>query len=180
MEKMVRRIRLPIALPIVFVAVSMFLLRWAYRIESDLHQRLHLHGPLWPLPRVICMGVSAPAIVGNLLVRLGVIPPWILGFQAIDFAFLIGVALTWFLVGRALDQHGPMGRVWGERAVARGYEADVLYGIVGALLAGYGLHAWMYFNRTLAILVSAWSCFLLILCSTGVVAKFRTRWHARG
>lgn len=99
---MSKSIKLSWILPIVQLALAVVLLKWPFRMPQvdTLYQ---------PTARLIAYGVSAPAlyvqVLSPLCDKIDQVLPGLLGFGAHELAFLLGVIIVWFLVGRSWDRH---------------------------------------------------------------------------
>lgn len=93
-----RRLRLAIVLPIAQVLIAGALFAWG-------HQQWHTGGLFVPPARLFCFALNAPAVFFWMLLDLfpGGNAPDIFGLYFDEVVVLVGVAITWFSVGRDLD-----------------------------------------------------------------------------
>jgi hypothetical protein len=127
------RLRWALILPLIQVAIATAVFQWDSRMVPPRGV------DLWVSPRIVVLrALNAPALLiravafsfGPTETGPGWIPRQILGFYADDFFFLIGVAITWALVGRALDRRNS--------PPAKGWRATALVLVRSVLLAGLG------------------------------------------
>jgi len=122
-----------------------------------------------PTPRLVCWGLSAPALLLRAQAGWGPLSRWlpasICGLETSEFLFLAGVVAVWFSVGWALDRRGVGSKFrW---AVLR-----IVYPLLfalGSLLCVVGIDCWrnMSFNNAnypvFSALVWLWSASLIFI-----------------
>jgi hypothetical protein len=141
---------------------------------------LHIAGPLQgpPLPtaRVICWGLSAPALLFRALTRLT--RGRLLGFQPDDVFFLLGVVVVWYFVGRTFDRR-PAHRSVSARGIVTALIACSILVTVGGLLllTGWqGLHprlGVLPINPYPAVFMLIWAGGLFFLSGRAIVKTVR-------
>jgi hypothetical protein len=180
-----RKLRLALLLPVVQLLLAAILLRWG----DTTHLRASEDHT--PTVRLICWGLNAPALLFRALdpIRLGPtyswIPTSILGFDIDDICFLVGVAVLWFFIGRAIDKRGSA-RTTGRRGMVA---ALVGYTLLLAL-GGFLLYAGPYDlehpvsdnpNQPVrGILTLMWSVALLYLSGRGLTKTIRRALRGSG
>lgn len=167
------KLKLTVALPTVQVIAAAMLLRLAG--PPDFYV---------PTTKLICQGLNAPALVTKFF---GLVPGLfslvmdrrILGFGADDLFFLLGVAVTWYFVGRTLDRRFAPKK---DRAPALTVSIMVHCFLLalGVLLLCFGLSDFQHPNfdnlghRPMrAVLVLAWSASLIFFSVRGLVRAIR-------
>jgi hypothetical protein len=97
-----RTLKFSVLLPIPGLVVAVVLLEWAYRAPSPFPLRgdeLYV-----PTPRMVCLGINAPAWPLTLLLSVLPLPGMKLFLlQTEDFEFLGGLIVVWYLAGKLLD-----------------------------------------------------------------------------
>jgi hypothetical protein len=119
-----------------FVAIG--LLKWGQGIGPP--QRFDT--PYTPTVTAICFGITAPALLTKYLLLLlpsGAAALYLAGFGADDILFLAGVAVTWYLVGRALYSHDSQQSPLRKQMTTRKVLLRLVLLFLGAVLFYLGL-----------------------------------------
>ena len=141
-------------------------------------------------PVLVCEGINAPALVFKLL---GILfpekidqPPRELlpGLTPVTLFFLVGVAVLWFSVGRALENRGPFTRPLAARTISSKL-LFVLLVLWGCILLRQGLDVFQSLgtwnnrvgNIAEGFLFFVWSGILIVIPSLGLVRGFRKSGH---
>jgi hypothetical protein len=174
-----QKLRLALVLPIAQVVVAAILLQW-----GNPHVSMYV-----PTPRLICWGLTAPAMLfrglGLLLGSCEPAFPWrsqsVFGFYIDDIFFMAGVIVVWYFVGRALDQRRTR-QATGECGTLTALTACTLQLVLWGLLFILGLDYLRNppFNNpdypVVAIPILMWSVGLIFLSGrrfVGAVRAFR-------
>jgi hypothetical protein len=171
-----QKLRLAWVLPITQVVVAAILLQW-----GNPHVSMYV-----PTARLICWGVTAPAMLfrglGLLLGSWESTFPWMTrsvgGFYTDDLFFLAGVVVVWCSVGRGLDQRRTR-QTTGERGTVTALTAYTLQLVLWGLLFILGLDYLRNppFNNpdypVVAIPILAWSVGLIFLSGRRLVRAIR-------
>ena len=97
-----RKLKFAVLLPILGAIVAVVLLEWAYLAPL----RFPPHGDevYVQSPRMVCIGINAPAWPLTLLLNmLPLTSVRVFVFPVDDFEFLLAVIVVWYLTGRMLD-----------------------------------------------------------------------------
>ena len=162
------KLRMALILPAALFSLTAVSLRYDYNAPQP-HGVEYYVGPI----RLICRAVSAPAVALSTLnyyligteTKPGLGLSSILGFYMDDALFLLGVAILWYVVGRALDRRvsapTEIRRHWVVRVVQ-----SCLSGALGALLLLIAVHDLKNpvtaAARICAVLILGWSAILLL------------------
>ena len=96
------RVRLSLLLPPAQLALAVAMWEWARRTPVP-------EGLYSPTVDLVSKGINGPALLCKILTlpfqQTPNWPPSILGLTADEFLFFVGVVITWYLVGRALDRY---------------------------------------------------------------------------
>jgi hypothetical protein len=96
------RLRFSLALPAAQLLLAVAMWQWARRTRVP-------EGLYSPTVDLVSKGINGPALLCKILTlpfhQTPNWPPSILGLTADEFLFFVGVVITWYLVGRALDRY---------------------------------------------------------------------------
>jgi hypothetical protein len=177
------KLRLGFVLPVVQIVIAVILLQLDYRTAAPYGSDSYV-----PAVRWICRGLNAPALTFRMLhpyfwgVTWDWVPRYILGFVADDFLLLVGVAVVWYFVGRAVDKRRS-GEVRENQLVIRLAKSAFLLAL-GGTLALAGLREWSQSailwlvapGRLVgALLILIWAASLITISCIGIVRVVRQK-----
>jgi hypothetical protein len=169
-----RKLKLPIILPIIQVLVAVVLL-----LQAD-----RTHGPgawiiTFPPAWLICKGLNAPAML--LLVPFGGTWYFVPQIRIVGRAlFLVSVAIVWYFVGRVLDQRRAPSRAR-EHRVATTLLLQFLLLVAGGILFYSGLNELgVPISTVVGVLPTfVWALSLIFFSSVSLLRVLRGRHRHR-
>jgi hypothetical protein len=177
-----RKLRLAVILPVGQVIIALALFEWGERQWVG-------KGLFVPTGRLLCFALNAPALL--FLKLLDLFPDWnaprICGFYFDEIFFLPGVAVLWYLIGRALDRRRtPHTQPQGRRTIPKA--------LFNLFLVVYGIYffftesvTWFWHRNLLifggahtydAALYWAWSLVLTLVGVVNFVKAIRPRFSS--
>lgn len=121
------RLKFAVVLPIAQLLLAILLLQLGHQVTVP----RGVDTPFAPTFTMVCIGINAPALLVKGIAHFIPLRLWLspmLGFDMAEMLFLIGIVITWFSVGRMIDNHGL-----GEGGPNRRH--DLILGIALLLLA---------------------------------------------
>jgi len=180
-----RKLRFSIILPPIQFLLAVAMFEWARRVPVP----RGVDTLYFPTATMVCYGINAPAIFLKLLAfpfTRGAKSwplPSIFGYGPEELAFLVGVVILWFFVGKELDRQ-RLGEMASEnRITPRRVLLDLLLMVFGIALFAEGLHGlhtpgkWgNYFgNIAESILFLVWSFVLIFLPGWKLIKRTRLK-----
>jgi amino acid transporter len=174
-----RKLRFAVILPVVQLIIALALFKWGERQWEG-------KGLFVPTGRLLCHALNAPALL--FLRLLDLFPDWsaprICGFYFDEIFFLPGVAVVWYLVGRALDRRvTPHAQSQSRKTIPKA--------LFNLFLVVYGVYffwtetvTWFWHRNLLifrgahaydAALYWAWSVVLILAGAVNLVKAIRPR-----
>jgi hypothetical protein len=169
-----QKLRLALVLPIIQFVVAAILLQ-----SGDPHVPMYV-----PTARLICWGLSAPALLFRALNPIGWgptferLPRSIVGVDTDDLFFLAGVIVVWYIAGRALDQRRTSKTAGRSGILTTSIVYPLLLVLGGVLLFG-GLYDLEHPSSNnpdhpvRGLLTLMWSVSLIFLSGRGLVRAIR-------
>jgi len=163
------RLRFALLLPPAQLLLAVAMWEWAQRAPIP----KGLDSPYSPTVDLVSKGINAPAVLSKILTlpfyRTPHWPPSILGLTADEFLFFVGVVITWYLVGRALDRYIHSRGTGRSRMTVGEAIANVLCLALGICFFAAGLTVFSESIRrnnptgfvALGVLLLVWSVFLV-------------------
>jgi hypothetical protein len=184
-----KRSRFSIVLPCAQVLLALVL--WRVARHDDTFRRLRLDTLYAPTAWLISNGINAPAILfrwlGHTFDASAVNEAFAnrFDFELSEAAFFVGVAVVWFLVGRAIDRRIALDGATAPPPSKSAFTAVVfiLLGMLGALFAVEGFYGFKYLGRwnnphgnlIQDVLFLAWAIALLYISTSYFTDRFRAQ-----
>jgi len=170
----VHELRFAVVLPAVQVVVAAILLHSAGAPNP---------GRLLPHALLICHGLNAPALLSRIPGRFGPLS-WVMGSIVMDFGmedllFLLGIIVTWYFVGRAMDRYRTPNGTKGSGRILTTLAHIFLLAVAGLMLV-FGLHdfgdssLYLFGRLERGVLALAWSAALFFVSVRALTRVIRS------